>query len=39
MEFVIKCALNGSMPLTSKKFEEHIASGAFVRPFVTLFDA
>ena len=27
------------MPPTSKKLEGHIASGLFVRPFVTLFDA
>ena len=28
-----------TMPPTSKKLEEHIASGVYVRPFVTLFDA
>ena len=27
------------MPPTSKKLEGHIASGLFVRPFVTRFDA
>ena len=27
------------MPPSSMKLEEHIASGAFVRPYVTRFDA